>query len=396
MKKVFLTFYSAGNFGDDFFIKIIGDYFKNVEFLLIINPKYKIKNLPENVRILKISSWIITILNKLCSLTNGNSKFKEKYKKILEKCVTGIIQIIQQHVAAVVRIGGSIFIEHSEKDKEIDFSISPKENRDYSIKCKVKKNNSKEFIIGANFGPYYGESHLHYVENLFKENVNVCLRDYSSYMLFKHLDNVQYAPDTVFIYKPNEITKNNTGSKRVFISMINPLRSVREKKVAEHYYSLILETIKTLQKRGFVIDLVSFCNNEGDKYAIEKVYNSLISTENVYKHYYSGDIDEILGLVAQSDFVIGTRFHSIILGILYGKPTFPIAYSCKIVNYLLDLNFEGKLVCFNDIDKVNVKDVLYNYDNNYICACDDHKKYAENQFYALNRYLNNDFEENQL
>lgn len=228
------------------------------------------------------------------------------------------------------------------------------------------------------------------MENLFKDKVNVCLRDYSSYNLFKHLDNVQYAPDTIFLYNPID-EKKHLG-KRAVISMIDPLTKVKSEKIEKSYYSLIKETIVVLKERGFKIDLVSFCNNEGDGNAIEKVYHLLESKKDVSLHYYNGNCEEILNLFNQSDFVIGSRFHSIILGFIFEKPTFPISYNCKTVNYLADLNFKGKFVLLDKVDVFTVNDVLYNYDNHIICKCDCHKKYAENQFYALKRFLNNDFD----
>lgn len=92
-------------------------------------------------------------------------------------------------------------------------------------------------------------------------------------------------------------------------------------------------------------------------------------------------------MLDQSDLVIGTRFHSFILGFIYNKPTFPISYNCKTVNYLNDLNFTGKYVKLDEIKNCTVDDVLYNYRNNIICNCDLHKRYAKNQFYALEMFL---------
>lgn len=391
MKNVYITFYSAGNFGDDFFIKIISDYFSNVKFSLLINPKYKIKKLSNNVKILWISSYMITISQKICSLLSRKSQFGNISKKILETFMDFTNNTNIKRADAVVRIGGSILMEHSDNKQEIDFCLSSDTPRDYSIRCKVKSKSSKQFIIGANFGPYYGASHLHWVENVFSKCENVCLRDFSSYNLFRHLDNVQYAPDTVFLHQP--ICMENKVNKKVLISLIDPSRNEKEKKFAEKYYLLIKESILTLINRGYTIDLVSFCDKEGDKNGIEKVVSMLPSEEKVFIHSYNGDVDEILELFKTSDFVIGTRFHSIILGIIYEKPTFPIAYSCKTINYLMDLNFVGKYARLDELDKICVEDVLYNFEKNIVCPCQNHKKYAKNQFYALERYLNDNFDD---
>lgn len=85
--------------------------------------------------------------------------------------------------------------------------------------------------------------------------------------------------------------------------------------------------------------------------------------------------------------MIGSRFHSVILGILYGKPIFPVSYNCKIENYLADLRFQGKYATLDQLPSLKVEDVIYNYENRIITDCSEHKKYAGNQFCGLKEYL---------
>lgn len=95
----------------------------------------------------------------------------------------------------------------------------------------------------------------------------------------------------------------------------------------------------------------------------------------------------MLRLFAGASFIIGSRFHSIILGILYGKPVFPISYNCKTENYLVDLQFAGKYTTLDRLPSMMLGDVIYNYENKIITDCSEHKKYAENQFWGVKEYL---------
>ena len=132
--------------------------------------------------------------------------------------------------------------------------------------------------------------------------------------------------------------------------------------------------------------LTSFCEREGDGIGIRELLNRVASSY-VTTCYYDGDMDKILSLFANSSFVIASRFHSFILGILFGKPVFPIAYNCKTENYLYDLNFSGRYVNLNDITTLTLDDILFNYNNHIITDCTNHKRYAVNQFWGLRTYL---------
>ena len=90
---------------------------------------------------------------------------------------------------------------------------------------------------------------------------------------------------------------------------------------------------------------------------------------------------------------VTSSFHSIILGILYEKPVFPVSYNCKTENYPADLQFEGKYVALDELPSLTPEDVIYNYENRIITECSEHKKYAGNQFWGLKEYLYGDLKQ---
>lgn len=74
MKKVLLRFYSRRNFGDDLFILIFSNHFKDCRINLIVNPLYIPKSLDKNVRIHPFS-FVEKFIEKFSSKVGWNSKF---------------------------------------------------------------------------------------------------------------------------------------------------------------------------------------------------------------------------------------------------------------------------------------------------------------------------------
>ena len=106
-------------------------------------------------------------------------------------------------------------------------------------------------------------------------------------------------------------------------------------------------------------------------------------------HFYNGNIGKTLEVFSKASFVIASRFHSMILGISFGKPVFPISYNCKTINYLNDLHFAGKYATLSSLFEITSEDVLYNYEKYIVTECTLHKQYAIHQFRALRTFLDN-------
>jgi hypothetical protein len=62
---------------------------------------------------------------------------------------------------------------------------------------------------------------------------------------------------------------------------------------------------------------------------------------------------------------------------------FHIVYNCKMEHYLQDLTFDSSYATLETLKNFSADDV----ETCVICECNNHKKYAHNQFEALKRYL---------
>jgi len=106
---------------------------------------------------------------------------------------------------------------------------------------------------------------------------------------------------------------------------------------------------------------------------------------NIYN--YKDNIIEALNVMADSQIIVGSRFHANILGLVLQKTIIPIAYSDKTINVLKDMNFKGKIFDIRDMDSFDVniltdEDLLYKFDTSSL------KLSAEEQFKKLDEFKN--------
>ena len=80
-------------------------------------------------------------------------------------------------------------------------------------------------------------------------------------------------------------------------------------------------------------------------------------------------------------------FHSIVLGMNFCKPVFPIIYNCKTEHFLSDIHFAGRFAGLSDLNSATLEDVLYNYEHHIVADCTMLRRCAVNQFRGLENYL---------
>jgi colanic acid/amylovoran biosynthesis protein len=332
-KNVFIFAYTRCNLGDDLFVKLLCNRYPKVKFYISCSREDKTAFL--NISNLKVILGL-PISQKAPNLFRINSKIRSV-----------LCRFRMLFCGAVVNIGGSIFIQQSNK-KEV--------SKEYKNKIIHKK---PYFIIGSNFGPYKDEHYYTSYKSLFKFAKDICFRDTYSYNLFSDLPNVRYGADVIFSYKT---AKNVEETNNIVISVIDLSKRQDLKRYKENYISKIIELSLFFVKKGYGVSLMSFCESEGDKAAIEEILSriNIEDKKNISPYYYSGDVDGALNLIAKSKYVLATRFHAMILGFVFNKPVFPIMYSDKSLNVIEDMGFDGEYTDVENIDKIDPNKV-FNY-----------------------------------
>lgn len=337
--KVLLSVYIAQNLGDDLFVKYICMRYPNVTFYLCCEERFSnsFKNIPN-----------LHLINSL----------KEMNKVDLQ-----------------ILIGGSLFMQSSTK------SILEKYNADIKLRL---SNNIPFIILGANFGPYNSTIFKTLYEDFFKSVDLTVFRDKFSYELFPY-SNVSYAPDILFNFPLPKIKKQ----KLITISCIKKnQRTGIPNYDEEAYLSKLSFVAEQYVNMGFKIILAAFCKLQKDDTATEMIYEKLSvkAKSNTSILTYSGETDDFLSKFLASSYIIGTRFHSIILGWSANIPVFPIAYNAKAVNAIISYGFKGNFSHINNFSNLDFKTINGNFISSYGIDSAVRKK-ALNHFLLLEKYI---------
>lgn len=327
--KIFLRVYAEKNLGDDLFLKLILERYPSVTFYLFADNSYlEIFKKHSNLKLIlpnndnNLSGLLVKIETVIL-----RKFFANKYKKKLKKEFENKYGNIFNDCTMFVSIGGSIFMQKKTLSTYLDVEF-------YNY---VTNSFDKVFFIGSNFGPFKDDSYKEDFKNIFRKSTDVCFRDEQSYNLFSQHKNVRFKPDVVFGMKVKKCDKikNSIG-----FSIISARNNVDEEKYYRHYSQII----SYYQKNGSEVFLFSFCNKEGDEYAIEKIISYLENTIGINKVFYSGNIDDFLNIYSKMESMYCGRFHSMILSMKFDQNVLPIVYSKKMVSVLKDISFNGQWI----------------------------------------------------
>ena len=360
MKKIFLHAYDQINLGDDMFIHTIVNRYSNVKFYMWSDNQNKMifKGL-KNLTVLNKDSLVLSLFQ------NIRASFAARYKMWWE-----------QRCDAVVYIGGSIFIEYDNWKQVLNWWEYEAENRSF-------------FVLGANFGPYKSEEYQKKMLGIFNKMQDICFRDKFSYELFKECKPVRYAPDILFSYS---IPKVPVKEKQLFVSVIdcaNKDEGANRLSTHEKYYvQTMANLLKGYVKNGFSIVLASFSQIEGDENAIRKILEKMGNEHNnrISSLCYDGtNADKILMTLAESEYVIASRFHATIYAIVAGRPVLPIVYSDKTIHVLEDIGLGLSYKDIREEQEITYRESLDSMVTLSVSARENLKKNAQNHFYELDK-----------
>lgn len=318
MKKIFILAYAKANVGDDLFIQMLLEKYKDVQFYINIKEKEHQKAF-ENYRNITIIS------DKERDLTPENSKEFDGY----------------------IYIGGSIFMEGG-----VVYNITD-DFLEFLKAC--KKNKIPFYYVSSNFGPYYTQEYLDLARKVYNEIEDICFRDKYSYELFSDIKSVRYAPDLAFSYTPENIEQI---PDTVGISMIDfDIRKDLKDKKAK-YFELMRNTIRDCIGSNRKVYLFSFCEYEGDEKAIEEL---LATIPDEYKDkintvLYRGNMREFLNIYSKMEYMICARFHAMVLSTVFEQKQYVVSYSDKINNVVDDLDLNLNILDlrkFKDSSKID-------------------------------------------
>lgn len=341
-KYIMLSAYLNNNLGDDLFIHILTNRYSNYKFYVCSDHKHKVLS---GLRLCE-SFWFYP-LNRLHSTLNrrriNHSIISKIYKKQLYNLIRSSI--------CCINIIGSGFIEKKEVIQDIEF--------DELFYTK------KTYIIGCNFGPYSSESYYSRYRKLFEKAADVCFRENYSKELFAPLQ-LRCESDIVFCYDlgeelPQCLSKRNY----VVFSVIQLQNHFNGDAEVRDYKEFLVNSMLYWNEQKKDIVIVAFCKNEGDLTAALEIKSIAESRSNdiVIEIYTYPDFSykEMMGIIKNSDLIIATRYHAMIIGFLYKKLVYPIVYSDKEVNVIHDIFGERSIAYANNLKSIGLCNFFENY-----------------------------------
>ena len=240
------------------------------------------------------------------------------------------------------------------------------------------------YVIGSNFGPYHTERFLNQYIELFNAMDDVCFRDQQSANLFF---NARFKPDVVLGYTPSDSNQNHIISDNYDLIIPINLEARKDlRQYTEEYEDSMCKVLGKSLESGKSVILMGFCKYEKDNETIDHIYNkskTQYGSSRIHKINYE-DIDTCISHIRKADKIYTTRFHGIILSILFNKTFIPIIYSNKSINALESyFDKKAKYLMIKDLATLNY-DNLPNYENNFN-ECSNLKEEARNQFTAIRK-----------
>ena len=364
-KKILVYAYLEGNLGDDLMVWILCRRYPHVKFEVRARKEYKqrFKKL-ENLKVFGMEDRLMQYWDRFLKWKNHGEDdlFSTKVKK----------------ADALVQIGGSMYPQN-----DIWETL-------YMINLSLRNISRRLFVCGANFGPYTDEVFLEKYHELFGRYEGTCFRVRYSYELFSHLPRAGYAPDLVFGYEPSE-KKIIPEKKRVLISTIQMKDRSGAFPLNQYdtvYKKFLAAMTEAYVDAGYEATFICFCQSQGDDAAAREV-ESLIPEKKRSRisHYiYENDVEEAVALFDEAEIVIGTRFHSIILGWMKGKRVLPIVYDQKTQHTLDDCGC-SVYVTMDDLERAEIGKLMGTVERLPEHIREKYKEEAQRHFERLDCFL---------
>lgn len=224
-------------------------------------------------------------------------------------------------------------------------------------------------IIGCNIGPIETRVGGFIFRSIFRAATFITVRDSVSATQLSNLGCKQFllAPDMVFslVHCSSSAAPSADRSLVLGISVIALPNQEHQKTYLDQIAHLVQQVLK--RKPEVEVRLLGFQDTlHDDGIAIDAVMARIDPDERVHKVMYRGDIPNFLAMLRTCSYIVGTRFHSVILAIAIGLPCSVISYSRKTDQTLDDLGWPGQIHHSDPLSLTAVEAILSEIEHPFI------------------------------
>lgn len=340
----------------------------NIISLILEHPSRLSKN-KNNIKYnisLKIKWGMIAFLDFIISLLYLNIFTRKIVAKFSDQDKRKALKIMEEADAFFVKGGGLI---HSYGGLTATYSIY------FSLYHIILAIALKKpvYIMPNSFGPFEGP----FVKTLIRKVLNKCTfissrETYTQAMVKRDLGiEVENFPDLAFYLKNAELDKEELfekydipRNKKLVALTVRPHRFPKSKTPEEDYLTFKKETakfIKWLHGEGFMPVIIEHTlainSHENDRACIEDVILMLKDKEYRLISDKSYNCYELKCIYRYCDYIVGTRFHSVIFSLANGVPGIAITYAGnKGQGIMHDIGFNNLSIPIEEVSCEILKD----------------------------------------
>lgn len=279
--------------------------------------------LPKSVRQFFISDFLINILLR--------ARLKKKF-------ITAKIDEEIKNSDFVILGGGNAV-----------FDLSPYSKSVYNIELimdAAKKHNKLVFVTSIGMGPFKKEKQVEASVKVISQADYITVRDKKTKSYFdKYLvENVFQSIDPVFRYPLLNFNKlKNSVITEIGINVMDLRFNKNSDVEVSNYHNSIVKLVNELSKNKRY-NITLFVSEPRDKNALLEIYDAVKMLDNVRKEEIIIPKD-LFNLYEKLDLIIGTRMHSMIIGLVCGIPVIGISWQQKVLEMFRYIDLEG--FCFD-------------------------------------------------
>lgn len=334
MKNVKLRAYAAANLGDDLFLELICRRYPNVKFHLCASRTFAAHySYIPNLRFHSFDTPAVRLAGAGYRAAAGLLN-RLSVKNLLRQRTTDMAMehFYARRADVNVFITGSGFMNSAEEYDSLPQKME--EERGYY--------RLHPYLIGCNFGPFAHEEYLQMYRTLFRDTADLCFRDTYSLSLFPMVETARMAADIVFSY-PTELVESVPPLMDVPYLLISTANLAKDRdEAANHmddYVAMLRRLVEDRNRRMCHTVFLGFSTHQKDDETIREILDGVEDSRwNHVYNYPELTSTQALRLIRDAESVVATRYHAMILALLFGKAVCTICYSEKVRHVLEDID----------------------------------------------------------